>query len=233
MLFDVFARGESWIARAALCELLSLSFRYPDDVLADAVSSGDWVCAAREIAGVLGLDLPGDFDEGSLGAVPLCGAEALVDSRSLLSALRVEATRLFVGAPEPACSPYEGIRRAEVEGVPALMFVNPHSMEVERFSRACGLGRPEGTNEPLDHVATEFELLQVLALRAAGVEAAGAEGVAQAELPGGSAAAAYELFLAEHARLWMPAFAEDVAAETRHPFYRAAALLLRAFVAAA
>ena len=55
------------------------------------------------------------------------------------------------------------------DGVQALLFVNPHSMEVERFMRGCGLGRPEGANEPLDHVATECELLEHLALRAVGV----------------------------------------------------------------
>lgn len=233
MLSDVSAHDESWIARAALCELLSLSFRYPDDVLADVVSSGDWACAAREITGVLGLDLSGDFDEGCLGAAPLRGVKAPVDKKSLLHDLRVEATRLFVGAPEPACSPYEGTRRAEAEGAPVLMFVNPHSMEVERFCHACGLGRPEGTNEPLDHVATEFELLQVLALRAAGADAVEGDGVAQAELPGGSAAAAYDAFVREHVRSWMLEFAEDVAVEARQPFYRAAAQLLRAFVVSA
>ncbi len=89
-------------------------------------------------------------------------------SDALLGALRPEATRLFVGAPAPAVSPYEGVWRAADDGVQALLFVNPHSMEVERFMRACGLGRPEGTNEPLDHVATECELLEHLALRAAG-----------------------------------------------------------------
>ena len=58
--------------------------------------------------------------------------------------------------------------RAKAEGVQPLLFVNPHSMAVERFCKACGLGRPEGTNEPLDAVWTELELLEAyLALRAA------------------------------------------------------------------
>ena len=29
---------------------------------------------------------------------------------------------------------------------------------------ACGMGRPEGTNEPLDHIASELEFLEYLAL---------------------------------------------------------------------
>ncbi|MFQ8763335.1 MAG: molecular chaperone [Eggerthella lenta] len=125
--------------------------------------------------------------------------------------------------------PYEGVWAAEADGVQPLLFVNPRSMEVERFMRSCGLGRPEGTNEPLDHVATECELLEHLALRAAGAPAS--EGApADADLPGGSPAAAYEAFLSGHAQAWMPAFAERLAAEARHPFYRAAAAYLGALV---
>ena len=202
-----------WAARATAWELAALSFRYPGPELEGAVASGEWAEAAREIAGALGLALPEGFGAGA-------SAEGL----------RPEATRLFVGAPEPAVSPYEGVWRAADDGVQALLFVNPHSMEVERFMRACGLGRPEGTNEPLDHVATECELMEHLALRAAGAEPP--EGApAGADLPGGSPKAAYGAFLEGHARAWMPRFAERVAAESRVPFYRDAAAFLGALVA--
>ena len=201
-----------WAARATAWELAALSFRYPGPELEGAVASGEWAEAAREIAGALGLALPEGFGAGA-------SAEGL----------RPEATRLFVGAPEPAVSPYEGVWRAADDGVQALLFVNPHSMEVERFMRECGLGRPEGTNEPLDHVATECELMEHLALRAAGAEPP--EGApAGADLPGGSPEAAYGAFLEGHARAWMPRFAERVAAKSRVPFYRDAAALLGALV---
>ena len=181
-----------WGVRAAAWELAALSFRYPGAELAGAVASGEWAEAAREIAGALGLALPEGLGEG------LSGRSGPEDA---LHALRPEATRLFVGAPEPAVSPYEGVWRAADDGVQALLFVNPHSMEVERFMRSCGLGRPEGTNEPLDHVATECELLEHLALRAAGAEPPeGAQ--AGSGLPGGSPAAAYGAFLEEHARVY-------------------------------
>ena len=49
-------------------------------------------------------------------------------------------------------------------------------------------------------------------------------------LPGGSPAAAYGAFLEEHARAWMPRFADAVAAESRVPFYRDAAAFLGALV---
>ena len=202
-----------WATRATAWELAALSFRYPGPELEGAVASGEWAEAAREIAGALGLALPEGFGAGAAAG-----------------GLRPEATRLFVGAPEPAVSPYEGVWRAADDGVQALLFVNPHSMEVERFMRACGLGRPEGTNEPLDHVATECELMEHLALRAAGAEPP--EGApAGADLPGGSPEAAYGAFLEGHARAWMPRFADAVAAESRVPFYRDAAAFLGALVA--
>ena len=213
---------ETWQVRAAAWELAALSFRYPDAELAEAVASGEWAEAAEEVAAALGIALAEGFAEDARAAR---GG----DGRALLRELRPEATRLFVGAPEPACSPYEGVWAARADGVQPLLFVNPRSMEVERFMRECGLGRPEGTNEPLDHASAECELLSHLALRAAGAEPP--EGApADAGLPGGSAAAAYAAFLEDHARAWMPAFAGAVAAESRHPFYRAAAAYLGALV---
>lgn len=246
--------ADLWQARAAMCELLALSFRYPEDkVLAEAIASGEWGEAADEIAGALGLTW-------SPAAAPgAAEAAALADPADIQKELRPEATRLFVGAPQAACSPYEGVWRATAEGVQPLLFVNPHSMAVERFCKACGLGRPEGTNEPLDAVWTELELLEYLALRAA-ADAAEAEGiagdtaavedvvededaleefedagepgevVASADLPGGSPEAAWDEFMADHARQWMPQFAAAVQEESRVPFYATAANLLGAFI---
>ncbi len=221
--------ANAWQARAALCELLALSFRYPDNVLAEVVASGEWVEAAEEIAGIVGVEWDANAAEKP---------EETVDAEELLHALRAEATHLFVGSPEPEVSPYEGVWRAADDGVDALLFVNPHSMEVERFCKACGLGRPEGTNEPLDHVATELELLEYLAARTA-ADAAG-EGeddsdndadaedimVASADLPGGSAVAAFDMFMISHVQLWMPRFAAKVQEESRIPFYKTAGQLL-------
>ena len=245
--------ADLWQARAAMCELLALSFRYPEDkVLAEAIASGEWGEAADEIAAALGLAW------SSAAAPGAAEAAALADPADIQKELRPEATRLFVGAPQAACSPYEGVWRATAEGVQPLLFVNPHSMAVERFCKACGLGRPEGTNEPLDAVWTELELLEYLALRAA-ADAAEAEGiagdaavedvvededaleefedagepgevVASADLPGGSPEAAWDEFMADHAKVWMPQFAAAVQEESRVPFYSTAANLLGAFI---
>ena len=223
---------ELWMTRAAACELLALSLRYPTDELARILASGEWADAAREIAAALGAELSEDAMADLSGAE---GESSDARAEELLRALRPEATYLFVGAPNPSCSPYEGVWRAEADGVQPLMFVNPRSMEVERYCHACGLGSPDGTNEPLDHVATEFELLEVLALRAAAAtEQVEGEGwaVPDAELPGGSASAAYDRFVADHLSTWVPDFAERLFTEARIPFYRSVAGLLSAFLAA-
>lgn len=209
-----------WETRAALYELLALSFRYPDDVLVKTLASGEWTEAANEIADALGL-------QGFAAAS--CRYEG-VDADALLHRLRAEATRLFVGAPDPAVSPYEGVWRAADDGVTPLLFVNPRSMEVERFMKSCGLGRPEGTSEPLDHLVAECELLQYLASLAAGVILP-LDAPMTLDLPGGSPAAAYEMFLADHACTWIPRLANAVIVESRQPFYRTAAQLLKEAVA--
>lgn len=217
--------NETWHLRATAWELLALSFRYPDEVLAEAITSGEWSEAACEVTEALVSFASSPAPAEGLSDASACAGAIGEDAASFLHTLRAEATRLFVGAPEPTCSPYEGVWRAKAEGVQPLLFVNPHSMAVERFMKSCGLGRPEGTNEPLDHVATECELLEYLALRAAGFSAP--EGTpADEDLPGGSPEAAYETFLTDHARTWMPDFANALATEARLPFYREAAQLL-------
>lgn len=220
-----------WQARSALCELLALSFRYPTRVLAEAVASGEWDDAAGEIAEAVGIEWHSSNSTNNM------------DEEQLLHALRIESTRLFIGSPDPVVSPFEGVWRAADEGVDALLFVNPHSMEVERFCKACGLGRPEGTNEPLDYVATELELLEYLAARAALDALENAETdhavivesnsdnalsntVASQDLPGGSAEAAFNQFMNLHVQTWMPRFANKVQEETDNPFFKSAALLL-------
>ena len=206
-----------WRTRATAWELLALAFRYPEPELAEAAASGEWADAAREVAEALALGLPEGWGEGLAG---YGGREA----EELLHALRAEATRLFVGAPEPAVSPYEGVWRAADDGAQALLFVNPHSMEVERFMKSCGVGRPEGTNEPLDRADAELEFLQYLCMLEAGIAEA-PEGV---EAPEDGWAGAHARFLEEHALAWMPRFAGKTASESREPFYRAAGELLAA-----
>ncbi len=55
-------------------------------------------------------------------------------------------------------------------------------------------------------------------------------GPAADALPGASAAAAYDQFMVEHVQTWMPRFAKSTAEKARQPFFRAAAVLLGAYL---
>lgn len=216
--------AEQWGLRAAAAEFLAFSLTYPSADLAEMVVDGRWLEAANEMAAELCVSWSKTDWEDAL-ATGIDGALAK-DGEALAGSLRAEATRLFVGAPDPLVSPYEGVWRAQNDGVKALLFVNPHSMDVERFIKECGLGRPEGTNEPLDHVVTELDLLAYLASLAAGDVAPDDAAPADA-LPGGDPASAYRQFFAEHPAQWLPSFAEALGDTTRLPYYHAVASLLK------
>jgi len=236
--------SREWLLLGQAWGLVAASFRYPDMPLSAAVASGRWARSACETLSASEVPLPDRFPVYR-GPVIEAGEEGGVQDADTVLAdalrgLRVEATRLFVGAPEPVVSPYEGVWRAREEGTEELLFANPYSVAVERFCRVCGLGHPAGTNEPLDHIATECELLAFLAAHAAlgtgEAPASVAEEVTRrygtvrkgADWPGGSAAAAYGMFLREHMARWAAPFAESIRREARHPFFLDAALLLDA-----
>lgn len=208
---------ELWELRAASCELLAFSLRYPTEELADTIANGEWESAAREIWGCLGIELGADWAQGV--------------EESDFHELRAEATRLFVGSPTPACSPYEGYWRAKEDGVEPLLFVNRYSMEVERFCHKCGLSNPDGTNDPLDAISTEMELLQYLASLAAGIASPVETSPAFDELPGGSPQAAYRAFIVEHASAFAPKLAEELSIQTTSPYFRAVSEMLATFFA--
>lgn len=207
---------EAWKTRCSLCELIAYSLRYPDDELIEVVSSGQWLAAAEQLAHAAQLKL-GDGWAGEVQAFDL-------------HKLRTESTRLFIGMSEPACEPYEGVWRTNDDGIRPLMFVNTHTMNVERFMKKCGLGNAEGKNIPLDHVQTEFELLEYLAGIQGGVIIPFEDGPATVDFPGGGAAQAYAAFMADHAMTWMPRFADRLIETARSPFYVALGCLMRGFL---
>lgn len=207
-----------WQVLATLYELLAFSFAYPTKDLAEVLASGEWEEAAQELVTILNLAPAEETPFSELSEYKGLGAE------QALHRLRVEHTRLFIGAPTSLISPYEGVWRAADEGVDALLFVNPHSTEVERTMNSLGVGRPEGTNEPLDHISTEFELLQYLAM----IEAGLTEPTSGVEAPEEGWSSAHDTFLKEHVLAWVPRFADKVIVETKEPFFKTASALLKA-----
>jgi len=209
-----------WKALAALFELLSMSFRYPDRELIDALVSGEYKAALSEMAETLKISFPDEV-------ISKLSVYEQADPELLFHALRAEATRLFIGAPKPLVSPYEGVWRSKADGDQALLFLNPYSIDVEVFYRTYGLGQPEGKNEPLDHVSTELEFLQYVSMLEAGMLEAGIlDANVMEEGLNKNWSTVFHCFMEEHIMTWMPRFADATISESRESFYNVAATIL-------
>lgn len=207
---------KTWSLRASAFEFLAFSLTYPSEVLANALVLGEWVEAAQEIAHLLELDLDEGWDQG-------LAAYQGEDRGEVLSRLRIEATRLFIGSPQPLVAPYEGVWRAHDKGVQALLFVNPFSVEVEKIIKEAGFSLPEGKNEPYDHITYELSFLQYLSM----VESGMIESLIPMTQSNESVSDVYVRFRTEHTDAWFPRFAEKVIDESNEAVYRASASLLK------
>jgi TorA maturation chaperone TorD len=155
---------EIWITRAALYELLAKSFLYLEREIVEALVQGDYREAMTELLEHNGL---GQSQE----SVEIKRLEQYqgADAELVFHALRREQTRLYIGKLHPLVCPFAGTWDMEKKGLKPLLFVGAESMAIERFMRSCGIGQPQGTNEPLDHIGSMLEFLQHLCLIKAGV----------------------------------------------------------------
>ena len=131
--------------------------------------------------------------------------------------LAVEYQRLF--RTEMAASPYEteyGPQRAARKG-PALA-------DILGFYEAFGFRPAPAATELPDHIGAELEFLSLLLVKEADARGRGA---AEEAAVAGEAA---RKFFADHLAPWGPAFCRTLGEAARHPFYVAAADLLRIFL---
>jgi len=254
-------------ARADMYQLLATGFLHPDRELAAALADGSFAADAADTAEMLADALELDdaavrpllAASGALAAVGFSGSEAATgegsaaesglqteaETEALYHELAVEYARLFIGPPTPAVSPYETIHVDSEPDAPALLMVGPSARAVLAAYREAGVNMAEGTNEPPDHIATEFEFMHYLCVKEAaalqagsGVEAgaeASADGDAEAAIDAVDTDATtwhqrQQTFIASHIAAWVPDFATMVESVSTHSFYPALASLARAFV---
>jgi TorA maturation chaperone TorD len=206
-----------WLDMAQYMELLAVGLRLPTlEQLATPLSNGDFSTTLGELGAALGLPQPTltAADEALRGY-------AGRDPEPLFHTLRIEHTRLFVGAPTPAVSPYAGYYQAQRDGVKFLLFVNPRSMEIERYLRSFGIGQAEGKNEPLDQISSMLEFLQYQALVLAGSVAPGPD----AET---ISADTFNHFATTYLANFLPDFCATLDTATQEPLYTTLSTLLRA-----
>lgn len=124
---------------------------------------------------------------------------------STYETLAEEHQRLFEGPGAHPCPPYESVWRTDRSRLVQGTVMGPAASAVKALYEELGLRVREGSHELPDHLAIELEAL-ACALAEGRPDAARA-------------------LLHEHLLGWVPGFCERVAAESRHPFYRAVAAI--------
>lgn len=159
---------ESMVAAATAFGLAARAFTYPDEAFADAVASGVYGGAWREVATALdageaevsqpqpvrrapGAPVPADERDGDGKGD---GAEADPAVVAAMHALRVEYTNTFLNMPHAVVSPYESVWKSE-KREKTLVFANDIALAAKEAYRAAGFN-PTGMTEPPDHVAYEL-----------------------------------------------------------------------------
>lgn len=206
------------LAHANTFGLLALTFFDPTRELLQQLMDGTYLAALAGSAGELPALAP-------LRAVQARLAEE--DPAAALRALKVEYARLFIGPGRAAVSPYETIYDSLSKGVQPLLMVSPAALAVEQAYREAGVAVAAGLAEPPDHFAAEAEFMYYLGQKEAECWTAGDRIAAEGWQERANA------FLDAHLGGWGREFCRLVEAESRHPFYRAAAHFAAACLALA
>lgn len=202
-----------WMSKAALYELLAKTYVFTTVETAKILVSGEYADAFGEIAQANNFDIVAC---GKLRAS--LDSYAGQDENLVFHSVRKEYTRLYIGRKDPLVTPYAGVWASLEKGEKPLLMVGKESMAIERFMRKCGMGQPEGTNEPLDHIASLLEFLYFLCL----VKAEAVKPASYAEIADDD----YETFFDEHFQPFAHAFANATLAATEEPLFVCASHML-------
>lgn len=201
---------DRWSYRASGYELASLCFLLPRQEVGDALVSGEFADACREVADALGCS-----DSRALDAIAEMAVYEGRDAEEVLHEVRRDYTRLFVGVVEPSITPYVGVWDALSRGAAPILAVGRESMAIERFMRRCGVAKDLSAgqaNEPMDHVGTICEFLEYLCL----VNARAVAPASSAEVRKDD----YEIFLEAHFRdyvRWLSGRVDELDAGALYP----------------
>lgn len=186
------ASNEAQAVRSLLYASLSAAFDYPREQMLDAVRSGDFAGALRQLLMAIDPRLAADTDWA-----------ALQDAGAVDDALPEEYTRLFIaGADGPACA----MEEAAYHGNPLEAME-----EAIRFYRFFGLALPTERQGQPDHLVTQLEFLHYLAYQEARAESEG--GAPDALLR------AQRDFIGRHPGAWVPRLRTQLVTSRALPFF--------------
>ena len=212
------------LARYNLFQLLASTFYDPTPDFVQQLINGSFLA---ELQGYFS-DLISHHAVGMEALDPLRAYQAKLsstDPASLLSELKVEYVRLFLGPGRPVVQPYETFYdEASAGSGKPLLIVSPAAMEVEKVYLEAGLVMITGRREPPDFFPIELEFLYYLCKKESDSWAAGdhieAKKWRRREL----------MFIDGHLGKWGPQFCRKVENEARQPFYLAMAHFTRSLL---
>ena len=189
---------KSSVGKADACELLAYAFAFPNEQLAEGLSSGalaDDAEACLRDAGVA--------SEGARQVANDLRRWQGFDAADLCSRMRTTYSRLYLvpGGHTPVF-PYESaFLHVEhgLSGIPVL-FRTPVTLDVERQMHEAGVAAKNERKEPCDSVFDEFEFLSFLFAKFADVT--NREDTDEATIW----ESRVQHFLTKHAQVWLPSF---------------------------
>jgi len=197
------ASNEAHALRSLVYASFAAAFEYPDAEMIEAVRSGSFAGALRQMLAAVAPGLDEDTDWQALRDVGGCADELLA-----------EYTRLFLaGRDGPVCTLEEGVHLgASLEAME----------EALRYYRYFGLSLPDDRREPPDHLQTELEFLHYLAYQEAqaAAEDAEVEGLLRAQRD----------FISRHPAAWVPVVRGKLVAAGAMPFFVELTRLLECFL---
>lgn len=199
---------------SATFALLSRCLLRPARALSDDVASGSVASQLAEVFdGTCSSEIAQRLDSVRAFGEELSAREG--DAARL--ALEVEYNRLFVGPGKLLAPPYESYYLSEARRAGSGRLRTDAERSVARAYAARGYAMPEEFVELPDHVAVELEFLALVAAQEAEAWDAGDAQRAR------DARHAADAFADAHPAQWLLAFARDVHAGARLPFYPAIA----------
>lgn len=172
----------------------------------------------REMIGALqALHLPQGEEPQAHGLMLMVSAAQQNGSRqdAWLEELAGESTRVFIGPLKPLVVPYASFYLSE-----SRQLMTDETIEVRRRYLDAGMAIKELYKVPDDHIGIELEFLYYLASESASLLQQGRH----------AEATTFQVmktdFISSHMALWVPRFAEQLAATTHEDFFKGAALLL-------
>jgi putative dimethyl sulfoxide reductase chaperone len=130
-----------------------------------------------------------------------------------------EFAYLFLAPGAHRVHPYESIHRSKKR----LLKQEPYDLVVQAF-RASGLGKQKDCKELEDHIALEFEYMEITCAEARFALESNNNNKVRELLD------KQRLFLVRHILRWVPEFCKSVYRESKTQFYQGIALLTDAFI---